>query len=378
MGDSLVLERIEAWLEAGLIDEATAERLVAAEADQGDPGSAGARPRRGFPLATVFGPGVTVGEMFGYLGSAFLLAAWITLTTNGSGRPSGLLTAGVAIAVLGFLARGQSPRFGRATGVALLTSTALLGAGTFTILEPDGASPIPGLAGAGVALVASILYRFVHRALLTQAALIGSILAATAAAMDWLEDIIFGPPDFGFQPEPDSPIRVVLLAIGWGIAAVVLGVLALLESRGIDPAAATRAAITRLAAGLTAVLGTATAVFASGNLGGNDYGRLIEPMIGDAALIAVSGLLLERAFRRRASAFVYPAALGVIIGLSDLNASYLAARSSTQLALLVEGVILLAAGLAFDRLRKQVGNPIPPPAEGPPQAVTPEGGAGAV
>ncbi|MBA2255179.1 MAG: hypothetical protein H0W07_08705, partial [Chloroflexi bacterium] len=77
--------------------------------------------------------------------------------------------------------------------------------------------------------------------------------------------------------------------------------------------------------------------------------------VGDTILILVSAVLLERAFRRSASAFVYPAALGVIIGLSDLNATYLAAATTSELALLVEGAILLAAGFAFDRLRRRVG-----------------------
>ena len=164
----------------------------------------------------------------------------------------------------------------------------------------------------------------------------------------------------------ESPASVVLIGIGWGLTAIVLGVIGLRESRSRMPGAESRAALTRFAAGMTAVLGTASAVLSSRYLGAEQYGRLIPPFVGDAILIAVSAVLLERAFRRQASAFVYPAALGVIIGLSDLNGSYLAKATSSELALLVEGAILLAAGFAFDRLRRRVGGTgEPPPARCP-------------
>jgi hypothetical protein len=244
--------------------------------------------------------------------------------------------------------------------VALLASAANVGYATWALMDeilgPDDRLPL--VFGAVALLIAGALYRRLHPALLTQVAVIVGVLTVAWAAMNWLEPIIFGPTNFidNVAPTaPDSVLRPVVIAIGWGFAAVVLGVLGLREDRGAGVGAPARAAVTRVAAGLTAVLGTASAAFASGMLVGGDYGRLIPPILGDALLIAVSAILLERAFRREASAFVLPAALGVIIGLSDLNANYLAAATSQEVALLVEGAILLAAGFAFDRLRRRVG-----------------------
>jgi len=363
MSESLVIARIDAWVEAGLIDEATATRLRAAEAavpTESPPAAVPAARRRGFPLGTVFGPSVAVGEMFGYLGAAFLLAAWFVMVGRNGNETSlgtGALVAAGVLAAFGILVRTQSARLGRAAGVAFLAAGASLFGGTYLLIAtPSDTSHLQQVAAAAVWLVAASTFRRLHRALLTQLGLIVAILVTAAATMRWLEGIIFPPVSFEFEAPVDSPTRVILLAIGWGIAAVVLGVLGLVEARGTDPAAGTRAALTRLAAGLTAILGTATAVFASGSLGGGEYGRLIEPVIGDAALIAVSAILLQRAFWRQASAFVYPAALGVIIGLSDLNAMYLSRATSTELALLAEGLILLAAGLGFDRLRRRIGS----------------------
>ncbi|TAK01799.1 MAG: DUF2157 domain-containing protein [Chloroflexota bacterium] len=361
MPEQLVLGRIDAWVGAGLIDEATATRLRAAEAaapPEPVGASAPASRRRTFPLGAVFGPGVSVGEMFGYLGGAFVLAAWLTMVaqTTRPGQAYGVLAAAVVLAVLGIAARTQSPRLTRAAGVAFLVAGASLFGGTYLLIaSPSETSAQPQVVAAAVWLVAAVAFRRLHRALLAQLGLIVAIVVAAAVSMRWLEEIIFGPVRFDIEPEPDSPARVVLLALGWLIAAVVLGVLGLVEARGTDPATRTRAALTRLAAGLTAVLGTATAVFASGYLEGNDYGRLIEPVLGDAALMVVSAVLLQRAFWRQASSYVYPAALGVVIGLSDLNAQYLSTATSTEFALLVEGLILLAAGLGFDRLRRRVG-----------------------
>ena len=68
---------------------------------------------------------------------------------------------------------------------------------------------------------------------------------------------------------------------------------------------------------------------------------------------------VERAFRRDANTFVYTAALGLMVALSDFNFTYLS--SSTELGLLIEGTILLGAGFAADRLRRRIGHPAPEP-----------------
>ena len=124
--------------------------------------------------------------------------------------------------------------------------------------------------------------------------------------------------------------------------------------RDHDPAAARRAAVTRFWAGLTAVFGLALAVTQSAYQGGDQYGRVLEPWIGDVALLVLSAVLVERAFRRDATSFIYAAAVGLIIALTDFNVSYLS--NSTEVALLIEGLILLGVGVAADRLRRRIGH----------------------
>jgi hypothetical protein len=114
--------------------------------------------------------------------------------------------------------------------------------------------------------------------------------------------------------------------------------------------------VSRAWAGFLAVIGVTAAVLTSFyDPSAGETRRVLEPIVGDIAILAVSGVLLERAFRREASAYLYPAGLGVIVALTDLNASYLARATSTEVGLLVEGVILLVAGFAVDRLRRRVG-----------------------
>ena len=75
----------------------------------------------------------------------------------------------------------------------------------------------------------------------------------------------------------------------------------------------------------------------------------MEPWIGDLALLVLAAILVERAFRRDATSFIYAAALGLMIALTDFNLTYLS--DTTEVALLFEGLILLAVGFAADRLR---------------------------
>ena len=79
----------------------------------------------------------------------------------------------------------------------------------------------------------------------------------------------------------------------------------------------------------------------------------MEPWIGDLALVVLSAILVERAFRRDATSFIYAAALGLMIALTDFNLTYLS--GSTEVALLIEGLILLAVGVVADRLRRRIG-----------------------
>ena len=136
-----------------------------------------------------------------------------------------------------------------------------------------------------------------------------------------------------------------------------MGLLGLAEARHAgnpsDPTAASRAAVTRFWAGLLAVIGLSTSISRSAPTANGEFGRVLEPIIGDIALLILSAILVERAFRRDATSYIYAAALGLMVALTDFNLSYLS--DSTAAALLVEGLILLTVGFGADRLRRRVG-----------------------
>ena len=128
------IEHIAGWEAAGLIDRETADRLRAASdptAVRNTPtATMTAHPRSA--AAALFGPSVTISEVFAYLGGAFLLAAWssfMSRTSGPNGEPSvvlgamALLAAGV-LGVIGLRLMGGGERASRASGVAfLLVST---------------------------------------------------------------------------------------------------------------------------------------------------------------------------------------------------------------------------------------------------------------
>jgi len=64
----------------------------------------------------------------------------------------------------------------------------------------------------------------------------------------------------------------------------------------------------------------------------------------------------------------------VIIALTDFNFSYFAERSGTELALLVEGLLLIAIAFAAERITRRVSGSAPPqtPPEAPPAGPDPE------
>ena len=91
-------EHIAGWEAAGLIDRETADRLRAASHSTTvrDTPTAitTAHPRSA--AAALFGPSVTISEVFAYLGGGFLLAAWSSFMTRSDaagGEPGMVLGA---------------------------------------------------------------------------------------------------------------------------------------------------------------------------------------------------------------------------------------------------------------------------------------------
>jgi hypothetical protein len=373
MSDPLV--HIAAWEAEGLIDGPLADRL------RGSIGIAPGAPAPADPetriapadggrlsptsLSSFFGPSVTIGEMFGYLGVAFLLGAWTAFLARlvGTNDQFAVLTAGTAAAagvmagLGGFLARGDARRR-RGAGVSFLAATGLAaGAAAFLIQLLGFAGSASGIFVAGVAVAVAAILRRLLPAVATQLGLLVALTGLVSASLTWLRAAVLGEPggaDFGFASSPE-PVGVVLVAGGcWLIAGLGMGILGLYEARraATDAAATRRAAVTRLWAGLVAVVGLATALTRSGYLGTDRYGRLLEPWIAELAILVLAAILVERAFRRDANAFILSAAIGLIVALTDFNFSYLS--KSTDIGLLIEGAILLAVGFASDRLRRRL------------------------
>ncbi|MEX2010855.1 MAG: hypothetical protein WEF51_01320 [Chloroflexota bacterium] len=364
MGDAGVVERIAAWEAEGLIDAEVAARLRRAEADRPDD------PGRTNPMAAaaaLFGPAVTIAEMFGYLGTGFVLAAWYTLlgrvdlfgdTTLAFALGRGLVA--VALVLIGARLMRGSARARRAAGAAFVVAAgATMGTvnsalDALTSLEPEAVLVIAAAGG----LVAAAAFRRLHPALLTQFGLLGGVTTLAFSIQQLAERALFRPvEDFGVTVPggPDPFLKVAVMAGWWLLVAVILGLIGRREAMSGMIDADRRSALSRAWAGFAAIVGVAGAItiyrydpvtFESR--------RVLEPVIGDLVILLVSGVLLERAFRRDASAFVYPAGLGVIVALTDLNASYLAKATSTEVGLLVEGIILLVAGFGFERLRRRV------------------------
>jgi hypothetical protein len=361
-------EHIRAWEAAGLIDAATAERLRAAPVDEG-------RPRAETPsqAAAMFGPSVTIPEVFGYLGTAFLLAGWTGFVSRlmapadglSPGLGIGALIAAAVLIGLGLVLRRGDARRRRSAGVAFLVAVAYAGGGVAALAGAAGLDgPQAAVIGAGVALAVAVGLRTIHPAVLTQVGLLGAITGLAGAALILFESML-GPADqFNdegiFIPGRDPIVLVVGSALWWLACAVVIGSIGLFEARAAergDEAARRCAAVSRFWAGIVAVVGLANAVTRSAysDSNGQNFERVIEPWIGQLSLVILSLILLERAFRRDSTAYVYAAALGLIVALSDFNFTYLS--DSTEIGLVIEGAILLGVGLAADRLRRRIGHP---------------------
>jgi hypothetical protein len=363
---SEVLDRIAAWQGAGLIDAATADRLRAAEAAP-DVRDADPIGPRGVASAagTLFGPTPTIMEVFAYLGAGFFIGAWAAFLGRIAGfdeNRDAIIAGGSALlsAVLvgiGLLLRPGDARRRRGAGVALLlaASGAGIAANSLGQLANVDYTSIQVLAF-GAALAIAVLGRWLVPSVTTQVAVLGSLTGLAASAFSAVELALTPAPAplpcCEFEPVTNVWLAVVLPAVGWLVIALVIGAIGLHESRSPAEPAQRRAALSRFWAGLVAVLGVATAVLREGSLGNGDWGRIIEPWLGEAVLVVIALVLLERAFRRNSSAFLACAAIALVIALTDFNFHYL--TNSTDIGLLVEGVILLAVGVGADRLRRRL------------------------
>jgi hypothetical protein len=389
-----VTARIDAWQRAGLIDQVTADRLRADEAAQPrDPVASAADPappsletkavpRPGYlAVSSVFGPGITIGEMFGYLGAGFILGAWSAFIARLAGSSedftvigAGALIAAVALLVLALALGTTDPRRRRAAGVALVVAVLYVAAAAGLFISRSRLDPLViALIVTAATMGAATAFRLLLPSLLTTLALIASITAFGWAVLAFLASVIT-PNDAALDrgSQPSNPLPSILVTgVGWLLVALVLGILALFEDRDApdgadDPdgnaAARRRSTLIRAWAGLVAVWGLTSALTTSNYNETFDYGRVIPAWIGDAAILVLAVILVERAFRRDSGAFLFAAGIGFMTALTDFNFTYL--TDSRDLGLLIEGGILLAVGFGAERLRRRMPGgrpPTPPP-----------------
>jgi hypothetical protein len=371
----LILDRIAAWQAAGLIDPETAIRLRSDEADREEAPAADGESlpvaRRGHStIAQIFGPSVTIVEMFAYLGGAFILGAFDAFMARSSGFDAdggvglavGYGLIAIVLIVIGRFMSQQDPRERRAAGVLFAVAVGHVATAGFALTTAFNVDfQVAGVLVAAWATVFAVGLRLYLPALTTQFTLLASLTGLAAALLSLIEHLVV--PETVFSDSgavvpnggPSALLILVATAAWWLVFAALLGILGLIEARsGDDQATGRRAAMTRLWAGITAVAGLAAAVSQSAHdPQTGEWGRVLEPWIGDLALIVLALILVERAFRRGASTFVYAAALALVIALTDFNFSYLS--DSTEAGLLVEGLILLAAGFAVGKLRRRIG-----------------------
>ncbi|HET7676755.1 MAG TPA: hypothetical protein VFK38_02805 [Candidatus Limnocylindrales bacterium] len=374
MPAAIVLERIATWERAGVIDHATAERLRALEDAAASP------PPPDIEAANVdapasrlpawLTPGFSASEIFAYLGAVFVLLAWhvmVNTTFPGQGTLIGLATigAGAALAAMGwYLGRG-SDRMRRAAGLALLAAVPHVAIGVTALLHalrsgPVGVDAGSGLVGTVLALLAVVAFREVRRGMSTQLGVALATVGFAATFLTWVEPVLFPGAADAFGPgrmAPEQALLRVLFTMGWwwlvagGMAALLLPPL----HRGAEGTDQT--SLGRLAVGLTAVIGTFIAVqqrYPYHELGGGDL--VVSAWLGAVLIVGVAAVLVGLGVLHHATAYVWPAAFGIWLGLTYLNTQYIAEGAGLGSALLVEGVILLGVAFAARRVGDRIGH----------------------
>jgi hypothetical protein len=241
-------------------------------------------------------------------------------------------------------------------------ATGAVGGGVVALLASatGDSNDLAMVSGAGAALAVAVAFRAYLPAVVTHLGVLAAATTLVSTVLNWINSVLAPQPFYAYYldtPAPRTGVDPLILAIAqaaaWAATALVFGLVGLREALSDTPAAGRRAGVSRAWAGTTLVVGIASALNATAYAGGYEWHRVLEPWIAAAVVLTACVVLVERAFRREASAFVYPAALGLIIAATDLNITYLS--DSIEVGLLIEGCILLAAGIVADRLRRRIG-----------------------
>ena len=194
----LILDRIAGWEAAGLIDPNTAFRLRSDEQERAEPelpasvDKSDVAERRGGPsaIAQIVGPGVTIVEMFAYLGGAFVLGALDLFMTRAAGFDAdggvGLavgygIVAVVLIAIGRFMAQ-RDARERRAAGVLFAVAVGHVATAGFALTTAFNLDlQVAGVLVAAWASVVAVGLRLYLPALTTQFTLLASLTGLAAA-----------------------------------------------------------------------------------------------------------------------------------------------------------------------------------------------------
>jgi hypothetical protein len=245
----LILDRIAAWQAAGLIDPETAIRLQSDEADRDDAATADGdslpEARRGpSTIAQIFGPSVTIGEMFAYLGGAFILGAFDAFMTRlagfnaegGVGLAIGYGFAAVVLIAIGrFMAQGDA-RKRRAAGVLFAVAVGHVAAAGFALTAAFYLEFwIAGVVVAAWASLIAIALRIYLPTLTTQFTLLASLTGLAAALLSLIEHLVVPETvvsDSGAIVPNGGPSPLLILvatALWWLVVGALLGILGLIE-----------------------------------------------------------------------------------------------------------------------------------------------------
>lgn len=340
MATTVVLDRIATWERSGAIDHVLADRLRALEAADAtsEPGAEPSRP------AVVRSPSSTfILEFFAYLGGLFVLLAWyawfiVELPAVDPERSLSIAVAAlvpaVAVGVGGWaLASRADARIRRAAAITLAVAVPNTGIAAWSLLQAAGvdAGFTAFLAGTVTALAVAVAGRARRPSAITQVALLAAWGFVGLGVMIWVQDALWssggGPGDRGALGGVE---HVANLLWWWTVAAVPAIVLVVRPDRA--PGHEARDAVTRIAIGGLAVLGTTISI------GVNEE---VAPWLAAAALVGVGCVFVVASRWSGSRIHLVTAGAAIVLGLSYLNAEYVAGPAGTAVALLVEGAILL-------------------------------------
>jgi hypothetical protein len=317
-------ERLEDWVEAGLVpaDRAAAIRRFEAERRPLD-----ADPQRPAPVAadgSARGPSPAA-EVAGYVGATLALVAagillgdvWADVPTLGR---SVLLAVVTGVLLLGGVAlrRSDVPAAGRLTGV--LWAGAVAGAGWTVGVAADGSLADPGEATAlAASITAAVLGLVLHRLRPSSLQLIAVSLAVGATAVSALA-----------IADVTTPLVAALVLWGLGLAWVVLGLAGWLRPE------TTAVVLGLLGMGVGCQVGA------------------FDEQAGIALLLALASIagLVVGGIRARSTLLAAFAMAGLVVFVPQAVAHFLGDSVGAPLLLLVVGLLLVAVAVGTAVLRR--------------------------